>query len=140
MATVPELKAQADELGITYRSKILKWELERMITLAIEAREVAGDILGDEITPEPAESATDAVTAEAAPTRQTPEERALAARAAGGRGKSAEPKSEYGKLCAYVDQRRLANENRSTLECRLLLTPRQSRRIRKAENRAKGSV
>lgn len=110
MATVAELKTQCDDMGISYNSRTRKLELEQLIA----AHQVS--------TTEPVESVTEDQTM---PTRQTPEERALAARVAGGMGESAEPMSNARRCETYSAQRGDVGHQEERY------TPRQQRRIRK---------
>jgi len=110
MATVAELRAKADDLGLKYTSKTRKPELEQMVA---EALFPAPGVQVPEVTRE-----------------LTRRERAALA---GAKGKSAEPMSNGARHANYVDQ------GWSTMR-REFTTPRQERRMRKNANRAKAAA
>lgn len=110
MATVPELKAQAEAMGVKITSRMRKPEIEKAI--------------------HEAESASNKInSADPTPTPVAPLSKAERARRAGSHGVSAQPMASAKRGAAYVEQ-----NGKPTL------TSAQARRERKKNNKQRGFV
>lgn len=144
MATVPELKAIAVELGITGLSRMRKAEIEQAIAAKraeIEqakealrgAREIRknADRLGEVKTPESASNKIN--SADPSATLSDRAIKAQRAREAGSRGVSAAPLNNGSRELNYWNQF-VGPQGREGFK----RTPAQARRMRKKSNKAKG--
>lgn len=145
MATVPELKAQAEALGLKITSRMRKPEIEQAIAEELKSRQVYDteegnrayrEAIGADPLIRQAESDANKINSvDPTPTLAQPLSKAERARRAGACGVSALPMSNAERASHYHTQHSL-RQKRMCVD--VPATPAQARRMRKKGNKMSG--